>query len=49
MRIILADTAAATCAGFLGRLLAKEGSLAVANSFSLIYLFYWLYGLSVPE
>jgi len=46
---ILADTVSATCAGFLGRLLAKEGSLAVANAFVLIYLLYWLYGLSVPE
>jgi len=49
MRIILADTTSATCAGYLGRLLAKEGSLSVAHTFVLIYVPYWLYGLSVPE
>jgi hypothetical protein len=49
MRIILANTASATCAGYWGRLLAKEGSLAVAHAFVLIYVPYWLYGLSVPE
>src|SRR6266568_3793637 len=37
-----------TCAGYLGRLLAKEGSLAVARAFVLIYVPYWLCGLSVP-
>jgi len=32
----------------LGRLLAKEGSLAVARAFVLIYVPYWLCDLSVP-
>jgi hypothetical protein len=36
------------CAGYLGRLLAKEGLLAVARAFVLIYVPYWLCGLSVP-